>query len=75
MIQQTGKFFKRWEYQATLPASWEICMQVKEQQLELGMEQCTGSIGKGVLQGCILSPCLFNFYAEHIKQNTGLDEA
>ena len=70
-----GKFFKRWEYQATLPASWEICMQVKEQQLELGMEQCTGSIGKGVLQGCILSPCLFNFYAEHIKQNTGLDEA
>ena len=29
--QQTGKFLKRWEYQTTLPASWEICMQVKKQ--------------------------------------------
>ena len=33
-----GKFFKRWEYQTTWPASWEICMQVKKQQLELDME-------------------------------------
>ena len=32
-------------------------------------------IGKGVCQGCILSPCLFNFYAEYIMQNTRLDEA
>ena len=32
-------------------------------------------IGKGVCQGCILSPCLFNFYAEHIIRNTELDEA
>ena len=32
-------------------------------------------IGKGVCQGCILSPCLFNFYAEYIMQNSGLDEA
>ena len=38
-----GKFFKRWEYQTTWPASWEICMQVKNQQLELDMEQGTGS--------------------------------
>ena len=36
-----GKFFKRWEYQTTLPASWEICMHVKKQQLELDMEQQT----------------------------------
>ena len=32
-------------------------------------------IGKGICQGCILSPCLFNFYAEYIMQNAGLDEA
>ena len=38
-----GKFFKRWEYQTILPASWEACMQVKKQQLELDMEQQTGS--------------------------------
>ena len=38
-----GKFFKRWEYQTTWPASWEICVQVKKQQLELDMEQQTGS--------------------------------
>ena len=36
-----GKLLKRWEYQTTLPASWEICMQVKKQQLELDMEQQT----------------------------------
>ena len=38
-----GKFWKRWEYQTTCPASWEIYMQVKKQQLELDMEQQTGS--------------------------------
>ena len=37
------KFFKRWEYQATLPDSWEICMQVKKQQLEPDTGQQTGS--------------------------------
>ena len=37
-----GKFLKRWEYQTTWPASWEICVQVKKQQLELDMEQQTG---------------------------------
>ena len=37
-----GKFLKKCEYQTTLPASWEICIQVKKQQLELDMEQQTG---------------------------------
>ena len=51
-------------------------MQVKKQQLELHMEQQTGSkIGKGVCQGFILSPCLFNLHAEYIIQNAGLDES
>ena len=51
-------------------------MQVKKQQLELDMEQQIGSkIGKGVHQGCILSPCLFNLYAKYIMRNTGLNEA
>ena len=45
--QQTRKFFKRWEYQTILPASGEMCMQVKKQQLEPGMEQQTSSkLGK-----------------------------
>ena len=39
-----GKFLTRWEYQTTWPVSWEICMQVKKQQLELDMEQQTSSI-------------------------------
>ena len=38
-----GKFLKRWEYQTTWPASWEICMQVRKQQLELDMEQQTST--------------------------------
>ena len=38
-----GKFWKRWEYQTTWPASWKICMQVRKQQLELDMEQQIGS--------------------------------
>ena len=50
-------------------------MQVKKQQLEPDMEQRIGSkLGKGVRQGCILSPCLFNFYAEHIMGDAGREE-
>ena len=70
-----GKFLNTWEHQTTWPASWEICMQVKKQQLELGMEQQTVQIGKGVHQGCILLPCSFNLYAEYIMRNAGLEEA
>ena len=44
-----GKFFKRWEYQTTLPTSWEICMQVKKQQLEPDIEHLDWfQIRKGV---------------------------
>ena len=51
-----GKFFKRWEHQTTLPASWEICMQVKKQQLEADMEQQTGSkSGKEYIKAAIVT--------------------
>ena len=49
-------------------------MQVKKQQLELDMEQQTGSKQKQVRQSYILSPCLFNLYAEYIMRNSGLEE-
>ena len=50
-------------------------MQVKQQQLELDETADWFQIGKGVRQGCILSPCLNNLYAEYIMQNARLDEA
>ena len=49
-------------------------MQVRKQQSELDMEQDV-QIGKGVHQGCLLSPCLFNLYSEYIMRNAGLEEA
>ena len=51
-------------------------MQVRKQQLELDMGTTDWfQIGKGVHQGCILSPCLFNLYVEYIMRNPGLEEA
>ena len=71
-----GKFLKRWEYQTTLPASCETCMQVQKQQLELDMEQQTSlKLGKEYVKAVMLSSCLFHLYAESIMWNAGLDEA
>ena len=64
-----GKFLKRWEYQTTLPDPWNLCA---GQQSTVKMVHGTMEwfqIGKGVQEGCILSPCLFNLYAEYIMQN------
>ena len=70
-----GKFFKRQEHQTTLPGSWEICMQVKNQQLESDMEQQTGSkLGKEYVKAVYFILCLFYLYAEYIIQNATLDE-
>ena len=68
------KFCKRWEYQNPFPASWEIYMQVRRNRTGHGTTDWF-QIGKGVRQGCILLPCLFNLYAEYIMRNAGLDEA
>ena len=72
------KILREMGTQTALPASWETCIQVKKQQLKPDMEQKTSSklgkeyIGIQGIQGCILSSCLFNFYAEYIMQNVGL---
>ena len=58
-----GKFLKRWEYQTTLLASWEFCVQVKKQQLELDMEQQTDSkSGKEYIKVVYCHPAFFNLY-------------
>ena len=60
--QQTGKFFKRWEYQTTLPASSETCMKVKKQQLELDMKQQTASkSGKEYVKAVYCHPAYLTY--------------
>ena len=59
----------------TLPASWEICTQVKNQQLELDMDNGLLPDWKRSMSRLYLSSCLFNFYAQYIMWNAGLDEA
>ena len=57
-----GKFLKRWEYQNTLPASWETCMQVKKQQLERNMKQRTGSkLGKECIKAAYCHPAYLTY--------------
>ena len=56
------KFWKKWEYQTTWPASWEICMQVRKKQLELDMEQQTGSnSGKEYIKAVYCHPAYLTY--------------
>ena len=72
----SGKFWKRWEYQTTWPHSWENMYAGQEATDRTGHGTTDWfQIGKGVHQGCLLSPCLFNLYAEYIMRSAGLDEA
>ena len=71
----SGKFLKEMEYRTTLPVSRN---QYVGQEATVRTGHGTMNrfrFGKGVCQGCILLPCLFNLYAEYIIQNTKLDEA
>ena len=62
ITRNCGKFFKRWEYQTISPASWEICIQVKKQQLELDMEQQTGSkFGKDYVKAVYCPPAYLTY--------------
>ena len=70
-----GKFLKRWEYQTTWPASWEICMQVKKQQWELDMEQQTGSKSGKEYVKAAYSHLAYLTYAVYAMWNAWLDEA
>ena len=65
--QQTGKFLNSWEYQTTLPVSWESCIQVKKQQLELDMEQQTDSkLGKKYFKAIYC----FHAYLTHMQSTS-----
>ena len=56
------KFFKKWEYQTTWRASWEICMKVKKQQLKLNTEQQTGSkLGKAYVKAVDCHPAYLTY--------------
>ena len=71
-----GKFWKRWEYQTTWPGSSDTLYAGQEATVRTGHETTDWfQMGKGVHQGCILSPCLFKLYAKYIMRNTGLEEA
>ena len=72
--QQTVENLQRWEYQTILPAFWEICMQVKKQQLEPDMEQRTGfKLGKQCAPA--VYTLLLNLYSEYTMWNARLDKA
>ena len=74
ITENYGKFLNRWEYQTTLPVSWETYMQVKEQQLEPYMEHLTGSkSGKEYVKAvhCHLAYLTYKFRVHHVKCQTG----
>ena len=74
--QQTGKFLKRWEYQTTLTC---LLRNLSAGQEATVRTRCGTTnwfkFEKGVYWGCVLSPCLFNLYAEYIRRNVGVEDS
>ena len=71
-----GQFWKRWEYQTILTCLLTNLYADQEATVRTGHGTTDWlQIGKGVCQGCILSSCLFNLYAEYIMESARLDEA
>ena len=72
ITEKSGKFLKRWECQTTLPASWEICMLVKKQQLELDVEQQTGSkLGKEYVKAVYCYPAYLTYMQGTSREKSG----
>ena len=70
-----GRFLKRWEYHTTLPASWETCMQVKKQQLELNIEQQSGSKSEKEYDKAVYCHPVYLTFSEYIMWNARLDDS
>ena len=72
IMTNCGKFFKRWEYQTILPASWEICVRVKKQELELDTEQQTGSkLGKEYIKAVYCHPAYLTYMQSTSREMPG----
>ena len=76
MTTNCGRFLKRWEYQTHLTCLLRNLYAGQEATVSTGYGTMNWfKIGKGVCQGCTLSSCLFNFYAEYFMQNAWLDDS
>ena len=69
-----GKFWRRWEYQTTWPASWKTCLQDRKQQNWTWNNRLVPDRKRSPSR-LYMSPCLFNLYAEYIMRNAGLEKA